>query len=75
MKATRKRNGVNALILAACVLTITACGGGSQSKEKSDGEHFLSDQQQALEQSRATAKALTEAAAERAEQTEDARQN
>ncbi|MCZ6709269.1 MAG: hypothetical protein O7B25_02785 [Gammaproteobacteria bacterium] len=75
MKTTQIRNATGTLLLAACVLTIAGCGGGSQNTEKADGKHFLSDQQQALERSKAAAKAMTEAAAERAEQTEEALKN
>ena len=75
MKTIRLRNANRKLLLAACVLAMAGCGGGSQSKEQGDGEHFLSDQQKALEQSEAAAKAMTEAAAERARQIEDAHEN
>ncbi len=73
MKANHIRNGAKALFLVTCLLAVAGCGGDSQSKKKADGEHFLSAQQKALERSKAAAKAMTEAATERARQTEDAR--
>ncbi len=75
MKTIQIRNANRTLLVAACVLAMAGCGGGSQSTEQADGEHFLSDQQRALEKSKEAAKAMTEAANERATQTEVAREN
>jgi len=72
------RNSLTALLLATCALAMASCGDESSRSSESEtpsGEHFLSDQQKALEQSKAAAKAMEEGAAERARQTEDARNN
>ena len=63
-----------AVLLAIGLLALAACGGES-SQQEPDGEHLLSDQQRALEKSKEMAEAMENAAKERAEQTEAARDN
>lgn len=66
------RTACGVLCVAACLLAVNGCDGDKQA-EQPDPEHFLSDQQKALERSKAAAAAMEEAAAARARQTEDAR--
>lgn len=68
------RRGCIALCALACLLAVGGCGGDKPARQP-NAEHFLSDQQKALEQAKAAAAAAQEAAAERAQQTEDARTN
>lgn len=74
------RSCYRGLLLVVCVLALPGCGEGSsdpaaESNADGDREHFLSEQQEALERSKAVAEAMEAAAAERASQTEDARSN
>jgi outer membrane murein-binding lipoprotein Lpp len=72
------RNVFKTLFFAACIVGLTGltgCGDEKAAEAPADTEHFLSDQQKALEKSKAAAAAMEETAAERARQTEDARNN
>ena len=78
MTVTTTATGSRLFLLVISLLGVTACGGESSNKSEPDGadtEHFLSDQQRALEQSKAAAAAMEKAALERAKRTEDARDN
>ena len=68
-------NGWRMILLATCLLIIGGCGASSSSQDKdsAESEHFLTEQQRALEKSKAAAKTMTDEATERAQQTEDAR--
>jgi hypothetical protein len=57
------------------VLGVAACGDSSDAPDQGDAEHFLADQQEALERSKAVAEAMEDAAAERARQTDGAANN
>jgi hypothetical protein len=78
MTVTTTVTGSRILLLVISLLGVTACGGESSNTREPEGadtEHFLSDQQRALEQSKAVAAAMEKAALERASRTEDARDN
>ena len=55
------------LVLGFTLFFVGACGSEGETRE--DGEHVLSEQQQALERAKTTAEAMEKAAAQRAAQT------
>lgn len=68
------RNVSRTIAFAICLLTLAGCGGATDKTDSAtDGDHFLSDQQKALESSKAAAEAMADAAKERARQAEEAR--
>ena len=62
------------LLFALCLALITGCGSDNgnrtEAQSSDEGRHMLSDQQEALERSKAAAEAMQKSADERAEQYE-----
>jgi hypothetical protein len=85
LERLQSRRITTTLILTTILLTVAACGSSPDASsqqdatrsanEPADGEHFLSEQQQALERAKAAARAMEEAASQRAQQTEAAHDN